>query len=135
VDTHVRWARYEPLYAPLPRGAPIFLFRVGFCLPLALRPGSSESFTARARAFVPRGVRIMLAGFLLTLVVFSDEPILSGGVLQTIGLAVVAMAPAMWLLRTRGCAALLLPVAAAAYISLAPALQTLSRLVPPASPP
>ncbi|HEU5195611.1 MAG TPA: heparan-alpha-glucosaminide N-acetyltransferase domain-containing protein [Methylomirabilota bacterium] len=129
IDTHMTWARYELIYVTLTTAAPIFLFLVGFCLPLALRPGNSESFGALARAFVPRGVRIVLAGFLLNLVVFPDEPILSGGVLQTIGLAVIVMVPAMWLLRMRGGIAVLLAIAVASYVSFALTFETITRFV------
>ena len=129
IDIHMTWARYALIYVTLTLAAPTFLFLVGFCLPLALRPGSSESFGALARAFVPRGLRIILAGFLLNVIVFPDEPILSGGVLQTIGLAIVVMVPAMWLMRVRGGMAVLLAVAIAGYVSFALAFETLAAFV------
>jgi hypothetical protein len=89
------WARYALIYVTLTLAAPIFLFLVGFCLPLgAAAPAPTPASLGLARAFrVPRGVPHHLAGFLLNLVVFHDEPILSGGVLQTIGLAIVAWCP------------------------------------------
>jgi hypothetical protein len=101
IDGKMTWPRYILIYVTLTLAAPTFLFLVGFCLPLSLRgrPGESESLGALARRFVPRGVRIVLTGLLLNVLVFRDEPILSGGVLQTIGLAIIAMVPAIWVLR------------------------------------
>jgi surface polysaccharide O-acyltransferase-like enzyme len=61
--------------------------------------------------------------------VFSDEPIISGGVLQTIGLAVIVMAPAMWLLRFRWGAAVLVVVAVGGYAAFAAAFEPLTRFV------
>ena len=72
-----------------------------------------------ARRFVPRGVRIILAGLLLNVLVFRDLPILAGGVLQTIGFAIIAMVPAIWLLRYPGARWVLLAVAVAGYAAFA----------------
>jgi len=129
VDTHMTWTRYALIYVTLTLAAPIFLFLVGFCLPLALRPGHDTSFAGLARHFVPRGVRIILAGFLLNLVVFHDEPILSGGVLQTIGLAIVAMVPALWLVRVPGGAAALMAAAVIGYATFVAAFPALTGFV------
>src|SRR5207302_638196 len=87
---------------------------VGFCLPLSLR-GAPESLGALARKFVPRGVRIIVYGLLLNLLVLRDEPILAGGVLQTIGLAIIVMTPALWLLRFRAAPVVLLTLAVVVY--------------------
>src|SRR5207302_8919764 len=98
MDGHMTWPRYHLIWITLTVAAPTFLFLVGFCLPLSLR-GAPESLGALARKFVPRGVRIIVYGLLLNLLVLRDEPILAGGVLQTIGLAIIVMTPALWLLR------------------------------------
>jgi uncharacterized membrane protein len=131
MDGAMSRSRYAVIYVTLTLAAPTFLFLVGFCLPLSLRGGAGavESLGTLARRFVPRGVRIVLAGLLLNLVVFFDEPILSGGVLQTIGLAIVAMVPAIWLLRWPAGRWVLLLVAAAGYVAFVFALPGLTRLV------
>ena len=129
IDTHMTWARYALIYVTLTLAAPTFLFLVGFCLPLSLRPGADMSLGALARRFVPRGMRIILAGFLLNLVVFPDEPVVSGGVLQTIGLAIVAMVPALWLLRMPGGAAALLAAAVIGYATFVVAFPALTSFV------
>ena len=128
IESHMTWTRYGLIYVTLTLAAPIFLFLVGFCLPLAQTP-QSEGFGALARRFVPRGARIVAAGLLLNLLVFSDEPVLSGGVLQTIGLAVIAMVPAMWLLRFAWGAWALLAVAVAGYAGFVLAFGFLTRFV------
>lgn len=127
----ITWARYHLIYVSLTLAAPMFLFLVGFCLPLALRPDTlrTESLPALARRFVPRGLRIVGAGLLLNVVVFSREPVLSGGVLQTIGFAVIAMVPALWLLRFRWAWWVLLLVAVAGYVSFVLAFPALTRFV------
>jgi uncharacterized membrane protein len=131
IGGHMTWRRYALIYVTLTLAAPTFLFLVGFCLPLSLRPapGSEPGLGALARRFLPRGTRIVLAGLLLNLVVFSEEPILSGGVLQTIGLAIAAMTPAVWLLRFRGGLAALVGVAVAGYVAFVAAFPSLTRVV------
>ena len=129
IEAHMTWPRYALIYVTLTLAAPIFLFLVGFCLPLAVRPGAATDLRSLVRQAVPRGARIVLAGFLLNLVVFPDEPIISGGVLQTIGLAIVVIAPALWLLRFRWGATALLAVAVAGYAAFAAAFEPLTRFV------
>ena len=129
VDAHMTWTRYGLIYVTLTLAAPTFLFLVGFCLPLARSTAQPESLGELARRFVPRGARIVGAGLLLTLLVFPDEPVLSGGVLQTIGLAIIAMVPAMWLLRFRWGAWALLLVAVAGYLAFVQAYPVLTRFV------
>ena len=133
IDGKMTWPRYTLIYVTLTLAAPTFLFLVGFCLPLSLRgrPGQVESFGALARRFVPRGIRIMLAGLLLNVLVFRDLPILAGGVLQTIGLAIIAMVPAIWLLRYPGARWVLLAVAVAGYVGLRLAFPGSRRFVEP----
>src|SRR5262245_7003398 len=117
IDGKMTWHRYTLIYITLTLAAPTFLFLVGFCLPLSLRAraGEPESFGALARQFAPRGIRIFLAGLLLNVIVFRDQPIVSGGVLQTIGLAIMAMIPEIWFLRYRYAAWVLLAAAIAGY--------------------
>ena len=140
IEGRMTWARYQLIYITLTLAAPTFLFLVGFCLPLSRRgtDGAPESFGSLARRFVPRGARIVLAGLLLNLVVFPEESILpggelqkilSGGVLQTIGLAIIAMVPAIWLLRFPAGPWALLLVAVAAYVAFVQVHPALTHFV------
>jgi uncharacterized membrane protein len=130
VDGPMTWGRYELIYVTLTLAAPTFLFLVGFCLPLALRGMDTPSLGALARRFVPRGVRIVAAGLLLNLLVFRDEPVWAGGVLQTIGLAIVAMVPALWLLsRWPAARAPLLLAAVGGYVAFVAAFPALGGFV------
>jgi uncharacterized membrane protein len=129
MDGPMSWTRYGLIYVTLTLAAPTFLFLVGFCLPLALRSGSAESLGTLARRFVPRGARIVLAGLLLNLIVFPDEPAWSGGVLQTIGLAIITMVPALWLLRWRASGWALLLAAAGGYLAFVLSFPALTRFV------
>jgi uncharacterized membrane protein len=131
VDVPMTPARYALIYVTVTLAAPIFLFLVGFCMPLTLRasPEGGESLGALARRFVPRGLQIALAGLLLNVVVFPEDPVLAGGVLQTIGLAIIAMVPAVWLLRRRAAPWALLLVAVAGYVAFVLAFPSLTAFV------
>jgi uncharacterized membrane protein len=94
IDEKMTVGRYALIYITLTVAAPTFLFLVGFCLPMG-RGVTSESLGALARRMVPRGARIVAAGLLLNLIVFRDESILSGGVLQTIGMSIIASVSAL----------------------------------------
>ena len=129
IGGHMTWSRYALIYITLSTAAPMFLFLVGFCLPLAVRPGESERLSRLARHFVPRGARIVLGGLLLNVLVFPGEPVLSGGVLQTIGLAIIAMVPALWLVRRPWGGWTLLAIAVLGYITFVAAYSTLQQFV------
>lgn len=129
VDAPMTWGRYALIYVTLTLAAPTFLFLVGFCLPLALRGLDGAGLAGLARRFVPRGLRIVAAGLLLNLLVFPDQPFWAGGVLQTIGLGIALMVPAIWLLRWPAARAPLLAVAAAGYVAFALAFPALTRFV------
>ncbi len=131
IEARMTVGRYALIYVTLTLAAPIFLFLVGFCLPLsrARTSGAAESLGGLARRLVPRGARIVAAGVMLNLIVFPDDSILSGGVLQTIGLTIIAMVPAMWLLRFRWAPWVLLPVAIAGYVGFVAAFPALTGFV------
>lgn len=129
MDGRMTVERYALIYLTLTLAAPTFLFLVGFCLPLGRRVGTAEPLGGLARRLVPRGARIVAAGLLLNLVVFPAEPVLSGGVLQTIGLTIIAMVPALWLLRFRGASWILLAVAVGGYALFAAVQPALARFV------
>jgi uncharacterized membrane protein len=69
---------------------------------------------------------IILNGLLLNLLVFPEDPIWSGGVLQTIGLSIIVLAPALWLERFPAARYGLLAVAALFYLSFVWAYADLS---------
>jgi uncharacterized membrane protein len=130
IDGRMTSARYALIYVTLTLAAPTFLFLVGFCLPLtggAAR--TTDSFEALARRLVPRGLGIVGAGYLLNVVVFPGDPLLGSGVLHTIGLAILAMVPALWLLRFAGARWLLLAAAVLGYASFVAAVPALAPLV------
>jgi uncharacterized membrane protein len=122
--------RYRLIYLTQAMAAPTFLFLAGFCLPLAVRADAlrTEPLSDLARRFVPRGLRVVAAGLLLNVAVLG-YPVLSGGVLQTIGLGVATMGLALWLLRFRGAAQGLLVAAAAGYVGFVWAFPVLTRFV------
>jgi uncharacterized membrane protein len=131
VDEHMTVGRYALVYVTLTLAAPTFLFLVGFCLPLGRSAAAdpAESLGRLVRRLGPRGARIVAAGLLLNVVVFPGEPALAGGVLQTIGLTLVAMVPALWLLRFRWAPWGLLTMAAASYALFVAAYPALTRFV------
>ena len=100
-DGSMGWPRYNMIYITMAVGAPLFLFLVGFCLPLSFAPRRLAGATASGDVVaknLQRGARLILAGWLLNLVVFRDEPFWEGGVLQTIGLGIILAVPPMLLL-------------------------------------
>ena len=103
-DGAMGWPRYNLIYATMAVGAPVFLFLVGFCLPLSFAPrrqaGAPVSLGV-ATKFLQRGAKLILAGWALNLVVFRDEPFWEGGVLQTIGLGIILALPPMLVLHRR----------------------------------
>jgi uncharacterized membrane protein len=96
----MRWPRYYLIYVTLTLAAPMFVFLVGFCLPLSASRAGSDEWAALGRWAV-RGVRIILAGLLLNVLVFPEDPIWNNGVLQTLGFSILVAAPAALLLRSR----------------------------------
>lgn len=117
-DGAMGWPRYNMIYATMAVGAPLFLFLVGFCLPLSFAPrrqaGASIGGGVAAK-FLQRGAKLVLAGWALNLVVFRDEPFWEGGVLQTIGLGIILALPPMLVLHRRAARYLLVAFALAFY--------------------
>ncbi|MBI3105704.1 MAG: DUF1624 domain-containing protein [Candidatus Rokubacteria bacterium] len=96
-DGRMTWPRYYVIYVSLTLAAPMFLFLVGFCLPLSgSRAGGGRD--AALGKWAARGARLILAGLLLNLLVFPEDPIWNNGVLQTIGFGILIAAPAALLL-------------------------------------
>ena len=115
-DGTMGWPRYNLIYASMAVGAPLFLFLVGFCLPLSFaRRRPTVGLPAVAAKFLQRGARLILASWLLNFVVFREEPFWEGGVLQTIGLGIILALPPMLLLHRRGARSLLIAIALGAY--------------------
>ena len=112
------WGRYYLIYATLLFPAPLFLFLVGFCLPLA-PPGSPV-------AYLRRGLVIVGAGYLLNVLVQPEQPWWSGGVLQTIGLAIMFLGPALPLLHRRWARGALVALATSGYFAFAASVPVLA---------
>ena len=124
-DGIMRWPRYYLIYVTLTLAAPMFLFLVGFCLPLSASRAGGDERAALGRWAV-RGVRIILAGLLLNVLVFPEDPFWNNGVLQTIGFSILVAAPAALLLRSRAGRWGLVAAAAAMYLLF---VATFPRLV------
>src|SRR5262249_27384125 len=93
---------------------------VGFCLPLSLTHGSSRSAEAlwpTIWKYGKRGARIVVAGLLLNVLVFPEDPFWSNGVLQTIGFSVMVAGPAALLLRSTVGRGVLLGAAALVFLA------------------
>lgn len=134
------WWRYWIVYGTVTVAAPIFLFLVGFVLPLSLHRHAGDIVTpSRLWNYWRRGATIIAAGVLLNVVVFGsvhlrslspeDSP-LAGGVLQTIGLSIILMTPTAAVLRRRGGRAVLLGVAVVAYLLFLAAYAPLQAWLP-----
>ncbi len=120
MDGSMRWSRYYFIYVTMAVAAPIFLFLVGFCLPLSFsrtRGAGTEALLPTLWKYTKRGGRIILAGLLLNVLVFPEDPFWSNGVLQTIGFSIIVAAPVNLFLGSSRARALV--VAAAVLIYLA----------------
>jgi hypothetical protein len=67
------------------------------------------------------------AGYLLNALVTPEQPVLSGGMLQTIGLSIILLGPVVPFLPRRGVRWTLLALAAVSYVSFAWAFPALTR--------
>jgi len=134
------WWRYWIVYGTVTVAAPIFLFLVGFVLPLSLHRHAGDIATpSRLWTYGRRGATIVAAGLLLNVVVFGsihlrslspeDSP-LAGGVLQTIGLSIILMTPTAALLRWPGGRPALLAAALVGYLIFLAAYEPLQAWLP-----
>lgn len=130
IERPLGWPRYHLVYLTVTLAAPIFLFLVGFCLPLSYLNSTltrGERYVSVAWKYVRRGARLVVAGWFLNLLVFPDEPLFAGGVLQTIGLSIVGLTLLLPLLRRRAAGWALLAAALGVYASFALAHPFLRR--------
>lgn len=108
LDRVIGWPRYHLIYGSVLFPAAIFLFLVGFCLPISYRrrgsggsdaSPSDDSVLAGAWKYTRRGAVIVGAGYLLNVAVIRDVPVWAGGVLQTIGLGIIVFGTMLPLMR------------------------------------
>ena len=117
IDRQMGWPRYWLVYSTVTVAAPIFLFLVGFVLPVSFHRNAAEmTKPSRIWGYTRRGLTIILTGLLLNVVVFPEDAPWSGGVLQTIGLSIIVMTLLAPVLRHRAGAHLLLALAIGAYL-------------------
>lgn len=89
MDGRMTWPRYHLIYLSMAIAAPIFLFLVGFCVPL----GAGRRESGRFVRSLKRGLGLVVAGMALNFFLFPASPAFAGGVLETIGLSVILLAP------------------------------------------
>jgi uncharacterized membrane protein len=126
MDGSMGWGRQYLVYGSLLLPAPIFLFLVGFCLPISYQR-APETLRATIGKYVRRGLLIVGAGLLLNVVIFPEVPVWSGGVLQTIGLSVLLLGPVTPLLRYGWARHGLLALAVLLYLAFGWSVSTLAR--------
>jgi len=122
IERPMGWPRYHLVYLTVTLAAPIFLFLVGFCMPLSYLNSTvtrGERYVSVAWKYVRRGAQLVVAGWFLNLLVFPDEPLFCGGVLQTIGLSIVGLTPLLPVLRRRAARWAILAAALGIYTSFA----------------
>jgi len=130
LDVGMGWWRYHLAYISM-EAATLFVFLVGFCLPLSAETRAPDANAVGiARKYGLRGLRIILAGLVLNLIMFPEEPFWSGGVLQTIGISIIACIPALFALRRRWGAPVVLAVAVLLYLTFGWSFPWLERWLP-----
>ncbi len=133
IERPMGWPRYHLVYLTVTLAAPIFLFLVGFCLPLSYLTSTvarGERYASVAWKYIRRGARLVLAGWFLNLLVFPDEPLFGGGVLQTIGLSIIGLTLLLPVLRSSAGWWTLLAAALWIHASFALAHPFLRRWLP-----
>jgi len=112
-------ARHILVYLTVSLAAPLFLLLVGFSLALSFygRNNVPRNFDIRVYwRYLKRGAGLAVAGYLLNIVLVPHEPIYSGGILQTIGLSIIIIAPGLHWLQRRMVPDLLLLLALVLYL-------------------
>jgi uncharacterized membrane protein len=127
-DRIMGWPRYYMIYVTMAVAAPIFLFLVGFCLPLSKAREEPRALPMLWK-YAKRGARLILAGLLLNLLVFPEDPIYSNGVLQTIGVSILAAAAGALLLRLPGTRLVLAALAVLLYLAFGWSFSALTTWV------
>src|SRR2546427_7801230 len=108
IAREVGWWRYWIVYATVTVAAPLFLFLLGFVLPLSLHRHAGDIVTpSRLWNYWRRGATIVAAGLLLNVIVFGsihlrslspeDSP-LAGGGLQNTAVSPLPLTPTAGLL-------------------------------------
>ncbi len=125
------WPRYYLIYGSVILPAAIFLFLVGFCLPISYRraPARDQLGSALLK-YGRRGLQVIAAGLLLNVLVFPKDPFWLGGVLQTIGLSVVVLGPLLPLMRSRAGRWGIVVLGVAFYVGFALSFEALTAWVP-----
>lgn len=131
MDVSMGLGRYFLVYGSVLFPAAIFLFLVGFLQPVSYHaaPDRAGGPLALSVRYGRRGLGIIAAGLLLNLIVFPEDPVWSWGVLQTIGLAIIIVAPLMPLLRRGWMQVAILAVAVFLYLLFALSVPSLHRWV------
>src|SRR5260370_16798733 len=76
LDVIMGWPRYHLVYGSLILPAAIFLFLVGFCLPISYHKlPRSEGLLGDFRRSFRRGIGIVAAGYLLNLIMLPRPPV------------------------------------------------------------
>jgi uncharacterized membrane protein len=131
-DRSMGWPWYYSIYVTMAVAAPTFLFLVGFCLPLSLtktRGATAGQLLPTLWKYVKRGGRVILAGFLLNVLVFPEDPFWTNGVLQTIGLGIIVAAAVGLFVRSVTGRYLVVAVALLLYLSFGWAFDFLTGWV------
>ena len=87
------WMRYHLIYLTTSVAGPIFLFLVGFVLPM-----SFEAAKRPGLKYARRAVGVVGAGYLLNVLVFPEQSWLASNVLHTIGLAILLATPLLYVM-------------------------------------
>src|SRR5687768_1970849 len=93
IGPEVGWARYHLIYLTTSVAGPIFLFLVGFVLPMSFEAASRPGLK-----YARRALGIVGAGYLLNVLVFPEDSWIASNVLHTIGLAILLATPLLYVM-------------------------------------
>ncbi len=106
--------RQELFYVTVTLAAPLFLFLSGFSIAISGRDQSGMPKTFED--YLTKGLFVIAIGYALTAVIAPDKPIFTGGILQTIGLGMIFLAPFVRYMKHRACRYALLALAVTLYV-------------------
>src|SRR3989339_35564 len=122
---------YEIIYFTVTLSAPIFLFLVGFCLSLSFdRAKQVKKLPDRKiiLKYISHGLLVIALGYIFNLLVFSEDSILRGKVLQTIGISIILSIPFLYFVSGKYSRIIVLSLAGFIYFSFG-ALRGVFQLV------
>ena len=124
--------RHILVYLTVSLSAPLFLFMVGFSLAISHMKNTAMTirpYHVDLQKHFDRGVLLILLGFMLNIVLSPHKPFYAGGILQTIGISIIIIAPMLRWLTHRVFRDILVLSAVISYLAFAYSQANVMRMI------